>query len=731
MGMWKAYSISYLKNNQAMSISIMVAALIAAMLLSLITSVFYNLWTDNINQIISKEGDWQAKITGSVGEEERQRIKAMANVKDVVIIPAKTGEETLVYYYQMWSIYEEMPKIAKLIKVDSADITYHETLLSEYFIFAPDHEHPPMLLAFYLAVMMITVFALILIIRNAFMVSMESRLHQLGILQSIGATPGQLRICLLQEAFGLCLLPIIVGIGAGVVLCSGFIWIANDLAASYRGGNAVFSYHFGLFLITLVVSLVTVLSSAWLPARRLSKMSPLQVIRGGEAKNAIAKVRKFRIITFLFGIEGELAAKSLYVRRKSLRTASLSLMLAFLAFSIFLCFMTLSGISTRYTYFERYKDAWDIMVTVKNQDVTTVERVLDTAALNQVADCCVYQKATAYSWLTADQLSDALQALGSLSTVAGSEVMMKDNKYRIDIPIVIMDDKSFKNYCESIGVTIRENEQGMVTINRIWDNLDSHYRNKEYVAFIKEQDSLNLSLYENRNEYSDMISIPVIAYTDQLPVLREEYPNYGLVQVMSASTWQNLLVSESREFPDTYVNIQTATDDYIVSVQTEIEQLLAGENYEIQNRVEEQAFNQVIQDGYMLMMGGLCSLLAIIGLASVFSNTLGSISQRKREVARYLSIGISPLGIKKMLAVEALILGGKPIIATIPLTIVFVIFAATASAINPLEFLESMPFVQLSIFAGLILGCVALAYYLGGRKICRSSIVEVIKNDLL
>ena len=31
-----------------------------------------------------------------------------------------------------------------------------------------------------------------------------------------------------------------------------------------------------------------------------------------------------------------------------------------------LCFFTLSGISTRLTYFERYQDAWDVMATVQN-----------------------------------------------------------------------------------------------------------------------------------------------------------------------------------------------------------------------------------------------------------------------------------------------------------------------------------------------------------------------------
>ena len=130
-------------------------------------------------------------------------------------------------------------------------------------------------------------------------------------------------------------------------------------------------------------------------------------------------------------------------------------------------------------------------------------------------------------------------------------------------------------------------------------------------------------------------------------------------------------------------------------------------------------------------MGGLCGLLAIIGLANVFSNTLGYIYQRKREFARYISIGLSPRGIKKILCMEALIIGGKPIVITVPLTIIFVLFAATASHINLMEFVESMPVIPLSIFACMIMGCVALAYYIGGRRICKDNIIETLKNDVL
>jgi putative ABC transport system permease protein len=729
--MWKEYSFSYIKNNKVTSVSLMVAALISAMFLSLITSVFYNMWTDNINQIVTGEGDWQAKIIGSISDKDRESIQSNTNVKAVITTQTENGVETLVYFYNIGRIYRDMPKIAKLIEVDTSVIQYHEMLLSEYFIFAPEEEHPPRLLAFYVFVMLVTCISLILIIRNAFLVAMQSRLHQFGILQSIGATPKQIKICLLQEVLGLCLLPVILGIGAGVGLCYGFIQFANRIAGAYRGENVVFSYHLGLFLIAFIVSILTVLCSAWLPARIISKRNPLQVIKGEEEQNSVKKVKKFRFISLLFGIEGELARKSLYVRRKAFRTATLSLTFSFFAFSIFLCFITLSGISTKYTYFERYKDAWDIMVTVKDQNIKNMQETLNVDTIDEVESIHLYQKALTYTWLTNDMFSDDLQTLGSIPAVAGSDVLVKDNKYQVKVPVVILEDTSFKNYCKRIGINDSASELGMITINRIWDNVHSNFRYKKYVPFLKEQENINLSLYQNKNDHNALVEIPILAYTDQLPVLKEEYANYSLVQVVSASTWENRLANRDVESQETYINIQTATDAAIWFVQTEVEQLLHGKNYEIENRIEEEQFNEEAKKGYTILMSGLCGLLALIGLANVFSNTLGYIYQRKREFARYFSIGLSPQGLKKIFCMEALIIAGKPIVITVPFTIAFVLFATTASYINPMEFVENMPLVPLLIFAGVIFGCVALAYYIGGRKICRDNIIETLKNEML
>jgi putative ABC transport system permease protein len=47
-----------------------------------------------------------------------------------------------------------------------------------------------------------------------------------------------------------------------------------------------------------------------------------------------------------------------------------------------------------------------------------------------------------------------------------------------------------------------------------------------------------------------------------------------------------------------------------------------------------------------------------------------------------------------------------------------------------MEFVENMPLVPLLIMAGMIMGCVALAYYIGGRKLYRNNLMETLKNDI-
>ena len=418
--MWKDYSIGFIKKNRASSLSIFAAAFISALFLSLVCGLFYNFWNYEIESITLEEGNWQGRITGIFEEDVLSDIENFANVKTVVINEELSDGQTLVIdicFHNMRTIYQDMLLIARQLGVSDNAVAYHELLLSRYLVHDPQDTDPPLLISFYLAVLLLVSASLILIIHNSFAVSMSARVHQFGIFSSIGATPGQIRTCLLQEAAALCIIPILLGSFIGIALTFGTIQIVNVLADGIAGRHeAVFTYHPFVFAVTILASALTVFISAWLPARKLSKLTPLEAIKNtGELQ--LKRRKKSCILARLFGIEGELAGNALKAQKKALRTAMMSLTLSFLGFTLMLCFLTLSEISTNHTYFERYQDAWDVMATIKDTPIENFAYDNEIHALDDT-DSVIYQKAGAYSSVPVDAISNEVKSLGGLQSAA-------------------------------------------------------------------------------------------------------------------------------------------------------------------------------------------------------------------------------------------------------------------------------------------------------------------------
>ena len=729
--MWKDYSIGFIKRNRASSLSVLVAAFVSALFLSLLCGLFYNFGNYEIESVILEEGNWQGRITGTFDDNVVSGVENFANVKTVSVNKELSDGQTLVIdicFNNMRTVYQDMSLIAQQLGIPDSSVSYHESLLSTYFVHNPQDTSPPLLPAFFLAVLLIVSVSLILIIHNSFAVSMNARIHQFGIFSSIGATPGQIRTCLLQEAAALCAIPILLGSFIGIALTFGIIQIVNALADDIAGRHeAVFTYHPLVFAVTILVSVLTVLISAWMPAGKLSRLTPLEAIKNtGELQ--LKRRKKARILAGLFGVEGELAGNALKAQKKSLRTSTLSLTLSFLGFTFMLCFFTLSGISTNHTYFQRYQNAWDVMATIKDTPIENFTHEDEIHGLNDT-DSVIYQKAEAYASVPMAAISKEVAGLGGLEALAGTSVSVSGDTCTILAPVVIMDDSSFAAYCGQIGVS--PSGTGSVILNRIWDSVNSNFRYKEYVPFLtEEQDTI---LLQSRDDAAAAVTIPVLGYTQEPPVLREEYDNYALVQFLSVSSWKQIEKVIGNAEQDTYIRVLATKDRSLTELQTietELTNMLRQEfTLEMENRIQEKTDNDAMLNGYQLIIGALCALLAMIGIANVFSNTLSFIRQRKREFARYLSIGMTPESMRKMFRIEALVIAGRPVLITLPVTVLFVWFMITASHLNPMEFLSVAPIVPVVIFIAAIFGFVALAYDIGARKVLNCDLAEALQSD--
>lgn len=735
--MWKDYSCSYIKNNRASSISVMVAAFISALLLSLLCSLFYNLWNYEIDKLKLEEGDWQSRIVGEISDRDLTIIQDFANVEKIVINEKLSDRQEIavdIYFENMSMIFEDMPRIIALLEHEPKSVTYHYTLLAMYFIRDPQDKAPRAVFPFFLAVTVMTCFSLIMIIHNSFAVSMNARLHQFGIFSSIGATPGQIRTCLLQEAAALCIVPIVAGNLLGIVMSNGIIKGTNKILTDTSGRmDAVWTYHPFILVITLLITVLTIWISAWIPARKLSKLMPLEAIKNtGELQ--LKKKKSFRTLSFLFGIEGELARTALKAQRKNLRTATFSLTFSFLAFSLMQCFFTLTGISQRMTYFARYQDVWDIMVTIKDTNIDVLKNTEYLQKISGVRSKTIYQKVMAKRNITEEEISENLRAIGGLQDAPETYVSDFNGAWLVNAPIVILDDASFLEYCEQIGTTPRLD--GAVILNRIKDSSNPNFRIRNYIPYINENQQT--TVLQQADGGGIMAEIPVISYTQNAPLLREAYDEldyYVLVHVLPVSVWKEIndLIGGTEDA--TYIRI-LAKEGVTLTELNELEDKISqifSQKYEIEseNRIQDKLSNDNMITGMMLILGGFCVLLAIIGIGNVFSNTLGFVHQRKREFARYMSIGLTPEGIKKMFCIEALVIAGRPILITLPLTIIVTGLMIKIAYLEPMIFIREMPIIAIAAFILAVFAIVAFAYYLGGRKVLQNSLVDALRDDTM
>ena len=728
--MWKDYSKSYIKNNRASSISIMAAALVATMFLSLLCSIAYNFWTYDVEQIILEEGDWQGRIVcESLSSDDLSMICQFANVEKAVVneeLSQKGKVVADVYFKNARTIYSDMPLIAAQLELNKDSIHYNSLLLSRYFIHDPEDATPPMLLTLYVVILIIVAVSLILIIRGSFELSMNARIHQFGIFSSIGATPRQIRTCLLQEAMALSILPMLIGSISGILISYGVIKAVNFFASDVSGRHeAVFQYHPSIFAATVFISFLTVIFSAWIPARKLSRMTPLEAIRNTSGL-LLKKKKHSRFLSCIFGMKGELAGNALKAQKKHLRISFISLLLSFLGFSIMLCFTTLADISTRYTYFERYQDVWDIMITLKDTEIWDFGLTDELQDISGIQDATVYQKAKAMTFLPEGLQSDELSSLGGFESVSGTP--NENGQFQVSVPIVVLDDTSFLNFCSQIGIT--PSLDGAIVLNQIWDSINSNFRYAEYIPFVRE-DIQKTAFYKD----DKTVEIPVLSYTQTVPALREEYDDYALVHFIPLTMWNKTLGEVCEAESDSYIRILSNRTENLADLNGLEQEIVrfVSEQYEIEseNRIQERLSNDSLIQGMIIIFGAFCVLFAMIGIANVFSNTLGFLRQRKREFAQYMSIGLTPQEMRKMFCIEAFVIAGKPLLITLPLTVLFVQFAVTASYLDPMVFWSEAPILPILIFAAAIVLFVALAYYIGGKRLLQCDLNETLRNDAL
>ncbi len=219
-------------------------------------------------------------------------------------VPAYTGigyldensiqpeDEITVYlrFDPMRSTYKELPALAASIGYEKDEygnynLRYNSELLSKYAIFSSQQlsamnqlsamAFPLMILV--IAIMLVALF--VLVIHNAFALSANEKLAQLGTLAGIGASPRQIKSAVISEALILTILPLPLGVVSGWLLDMKLFQIINannDIGRT--APDIVLSFGLPAILPAILLSLLTVWLSALIPARKIAKLLPVEAL---------------------------------------------------------------------------------------------------------------------------------------------------------------------------------------------------------------------------------------------------------------------------------------------------------------------------------------------------------------------------------------------------------------------------------------------------------------------
>lgn len=507
------------------------------------------------------------------------------------------------------------------------------------------------------------VFALIalvvtgLVVMNTFAVLIAQRTRELALMRTLGALRKQIRSSVLIEA----LLVGLIASAAGVLLATGIMaGLIAILAASVPEMSfAVLAVSPQAIIIPILAGTLITLIAAWVPARKAMSVAPLAALRPADDVTVNNKAGKFRIIFGLLLVLSGAAALAYGAIKGDILIAFGGGMLSFpgvlMLGSLFLP-KTVSAIGAltsggtvpgKLASLNAVRNpgrttatATALLIGVTLVSMMMVGAQTAKASLNEalgseyLVDVEVYDYGMSKEY-SAEQLKKVenlkgVEALAELTRVGfsegGQEVFATDPQ---NLKTVL---NSTKQVPELGEVLVSGSNEGKTMNVRAGYNEDGTETGTkaELKMLISESNSLQ----------------PVIGWDTAEQKLGITPANVSKEMGINAGTMLWLKTDDSLSSAD----LRTLKSD--IASELNLEEYAVGGGI-----MEKQMFNTVI-DMLLMIVSGLLAVAVLIALIGV-ANTLSlSVLERTRENSLLRALGLTRGQLKKMLATEAVLIGG-------------------------------------------------------------------------
>ena len=549
-------------------------------------------------------------------------------------------------------------------------------------------------------VIVIIIVTSIFCIRNSFAISITEKMRQYGMLASVGATPKQIKKNVLYEAMILALIAIPIGILCG--LFADFILlkvIGTLLADALNNLKFIFSISWLSLVFVILLAIITIYLSAISSARRASKVSPIEAIRGNnDIKINPKKIRSSKIVEKLFGIGGKIADKNLKRNKKKYRTTVISIVVSvsiFIAMSSFIDYaMNASSVYYNNTSYNLYvRDGVE-------------DSYKEIAKFSGVEEYSIVRLSNFYV---------------DTNTIKGNEDFRTgDESSQIPISIIALGDEEYRRYVNELGLNYNDAKDKAILIDDYTQYVVDEENKGKYImkrVYTYEKGDTILGSFEDEGVKDTYLEIAAIGTTRPM----------GLENI--TSSYGYLVISDdfyNRNVKDTYAQeLYIKCDDSNKlegQIRQEYDDLIV---YNLDEQMQqEQSVYLVIQ----IFLYGFITVISLIGITNIFNTITTNMNLRSREFAMLKSIGMTNKEFNKMIRLESILYGLKSLLIGIPIGIIlsYLVYKAVSGGIE-MEFILPINSIIISIVVVMLLIIFIMRYSLS--KINKQNIIETIRKD--
>lgn len=641
------------------------------------------------------------------------------------------GEETLVLFEgKSKGLRKTLDELSEMTKIEAKENYYYLS-----YIGAGDNRTRNTAVAIMGAVIIsLVIISTVLVIKNAFYISIVSRLKEFGLLKSIGATSKQLRGMILKEATIIAAIGVPLGLFFGTLA---IIVVEKVLAMMSENVLISIKIEWWILVIAGILGFVTTYLCALLPAIELKRISPLAAIdnRTGIKKEKIKK-RKFSIVEKFLNIRSIMAYRNIKRNKRRYNSTILGLSISMILFIVFTSYMR-NVMNDTLGYTDASTDVADISCYMNNYETSKVDSILAELYKIEGAEVLEINKSRNDLFLQVidnknldkeifkdgDEYRVRRKINEQYSTFAPSifNNSLKDSMIK-KLNEYIVDGKIDADYMKkNNGVIIVKNSihymedvkyKGGVTNLKVGD--------KMYLSEAKfvEGEEADGGFYDYNKD--NIKEFEVVAIVDELPLGMSGYDYV----IHNESLYDLIKAEEENLFGVLSISVKvTDLDNKEVVLQKfrDLFELYNMEYYD-NNKIAQEQIMLINQIKFLIY--GFVIVLGLISCTNIFNTMSTNIIFRKREIAALRAIGMSKKEMRNMIIKEGALYGIISIFyASIIATLINLVLHKQLTTITNFKFNLNIDMIILIGGIGIIVGIIASLIPL--RKLDESSIILV------